>query len=196
MSKPVAVSLRISDKDQSHESQRHEVLKWLAREGIDPAKVEWYVDIGTGRNLDRPEFQRLEDDIRARKRRIVLVFALDRLSRDFFDGVAILGRWLKAGVRVASVTEHLDLSGELGQAVAGVIFALASAEWKRRKERQAAGIEVAKAKGVYRGSKPGFRKARPGDAQAMRVSGMTAPEIARLLGVSVPTVWRYIRAGA
>lgn len=192
--KPVAVSLRVSADDQSHESQRHEVLKWLTREGIDPERVEWYIDTGTGRNLDRKEFQRLESDIREGKRRTVVVYALDRLSRDFFDGVAILGRWLKSGVRVASVTEALDLSGELGQALAGVIFALAAAEWRKRKERQTAGIEVAKINGIYKGRKAGTKKADPARVAELRARGLGLAEIARATGTTIRTVSRYLKS--
>jgi DNA invertase Pin-like site-specific DNA recombinase len=191
--KPVAVMLRISDEDQSHASQKLEVDRWLAREGIDLAKVEWYVETATGRNLDRPEFARLEADIKARKRRTVVVYALDRISRDVFDGMAVIGRWLKHEVRICSVCEAIDLSGEIGQAVAAFIFAMASGEWKRRKERQAAGIEIAKREGVYKGSKPGHgRKGKPDRAHQLRKQGLTIPEIASAMAVSTRTVDRYL----
>jgi DNA invertase Pin-like site-specific DNA recombinase len=192
MTKPIAVYLRISDKDQSHESQRLDVDRFLAREGIDLAKVEWYIDTGTGRNLQRQEFTRLRADIKTGKRSTVVVYALDRISRDFFDGIAILGEWLKSGVRVASVTESIDLSGEIGQAIAAVIFALASAGWRQRRERQRTGIEIAKGKGVYTGAKPGYRKSKPDRAVELARIGLKWPEIAKSLGVSVRTVARYL----
>lgn len=190
--KPNAVMLRISDEDQSYDSQKLVVDRWLASNGIDPKSVAWYQDIGTGRNLDRSGFEQLEADIKTRKRRTVIVYALDRISRDFFDGVAVLGRWLKAGVRVVSITEPIDLSGELGQALAGVIFALAAAEWRKRKERQTAGIEVAKARGAYQGRKPGTLKGSPARARELRESGLTGPEIARSMGIGLKTVFRYL----
>lgn len=193
---PVAVYLRISSDDQSHESQRSQVAQWLAREGIDPKRVCWYEDTATGRNLERPAIDRLRDDVGRGRRQMVVVYALDRLSRDFFEGLELLGRWLKIGVRVASVTETIDLSGEIGQAIAGVIFALASAEWRRRRERQAAGIELAKAKGVYKGRKPGATKGKPAKAHAMKRRGLKASEIAATLNVSERTVARYLLRGA
>src|SRR4051794_40215091 len=110
MPKPVAVYLRVSSDDQSHASQRLEVLRWLERDGIDPAKVQWYEDTESGPVAPRPAFDRLKDDLRAGKRKTIIVYALDRLSRDFFDGIRLLGDWLKLKARVVSVTEPIDLS--------------------------------------------------------------------------------------
>lgn len=191
-SQPIGVYLRVSSEDQSHASQRLEVERWLTRAGIDPAAVRWYEDTESGKVSSRPAFDRLKADVRARRRTTVLVYALDRLSRDFFEGIDLLGNWLKAGVRVASVTEPIDLSGELGQALAGVIFALAAAEWRKRKERQRAGIEVAKAAGVYRGRKPGTRKGDADRARKLRGRGLTVVEVATALGVSERTAARYL----
>jgi DNA invertase Pin-like site-specific DNA recombinase len=49
------------------------------------------------------------------------------------------------------VTQQIDLSGSVGRLVATVLFGLAEIEQEYRRERQAAGITVAKRKGVYRG---------------------------------------------
>jgi DNA invertase Pin-like site-specific DNA recombinase len=196
VTKSVAVYLRVSTEDQSHESQRAEVLRWLEREGINLAKVEWYEDVESGRRIDRPQMDRLRIDVSRGKRRVIVVYALDRLSRDFFEGINLLGQWLKLGARVASVTEPIDLSGELGQALAGVIFALAAAEWRKRQERQRAGIAVAREKGVYTGRKAGTTKQTPARAAELRSRGLQVAEIATALGVSRRTVLRYLRAEA
>jgi DNA invertase Pin-like site-specific DNA recombinase len=194
--KPVAVYLRVSSDDQSHASQRLAVERWLALQGIAPNKVAWYQDTESGRRNDRKALDRLRADVAAGGRKIVVVYALDRLSRDFFDGLAQLGVWLRAGVRVASATEPIDLAGELGLAVAGVIFALSAAEWRKRRERQTLGIELAKAAGVYTGRKPGALKGGdskgPGRAVELRAKGLKMAEIATALGVSVSTVGRYL----
>jgi len=51
---------------------------------------------------------------------------------------------------------------------------------------------VAKARGVYRGRQRGTTKARPERARALRERGLTLPEIAKALGVSERTVFRYL----
>ncbi len=79
-----------------------------------------------------------------------------------------------------------------GRLVAALLMGLAEIEWEYRKERQSAGIEVAKKKGVYKGRKQGTTKKKPQRAIQLRDKGLTAPEIATALGVSERTVFRYL----
>ena len=192
----VAVDLRVSTEDQSHESQRAEVERWLRSQAVDSQRVAWYEDTASGRDSSRKMFDKLKADLKARRRTTVVVYALDRISRDFFDGVELLFGWLKAGVRVVSVTEAFDLSGEIGQAVAVVIFALASSEWRKRKARAEAGIKIAKAKGVYKGRKPGSYKADPQRMYELLDRGLRPGEVGLALGVNAKTVLRHAKARA
>ncbi len=92
-----------------------------------------------------------------------------------------------------SVTQQIDLRGSAGRLIASVMFGIAEIEREHIRERQAAGIAVAKEKGIYTGRKPGTHKAKPERAWDMRDQDMTKPEIARALGVSSQTVWRYLK---
>src|SRR3954453_19903229 len=69
---------------------------------------------------------------------------------------------------------------------------LAEIEWQFRKERQEAGIAVAKKRGVYKGRKAGTTKGKPERAVELHGKGLTVGEIATALGVSVRTVFRYV----
>ena len=191
-SKPVAVYLRVSTDDQDHASQRAEALKWLERQGVSLDRVEWYVDTESGRASRRPAFDQLQADVAKGRRSTVLVFALDRLSRDLVDGMELVGRWCKLGVRVASVTQPIDISGPIGLMVSAILFGFAEMEWSVRRDRQRAGIDVAKAKGVYRGRKPGTTKAAPERARELKAKGYHIREIALSLGVNVRSVTRYL----
>jgi DNA invertase Pin-like site-specific DNA recombinase len=97
-------------------------------------------------------------------------------------------------VRVVVVTQQIDLSGAVGRLVAGVLFGLAEIEQEYRRERQAAGIAVAKARGFYPGRHKGTTKAQPTRAKALRDHGLTVFEIANALQVSARTVFRYLFA--
>jgi DNA invertase Pin-like site-specific DNA recombinase len=90
------------------------------------------------------------------------------------------------------VTQQIDLRGAVGRMVASVLFGLAEIEMEYRQERQAAGIAVAKRRGVYRGRQKGTTKARPRRATVLRCQGLTVPEIAYALQVSQRTVSRYL----
>jgi DNA invertase Pin-like site-specific DNA recombinase len=78
--------------------------------------------------------------------------------------------------------------------VASVLFGWAEIEAEYRRERQAAGIAVAKRNGVYRGRQRGTTKAHPARAQALRARGLTIPEIALSLGLSPRATFRYLAA--
>ena len=57
------------------------------------------------------------------------------------------------------MTQQLDFAGPAGKMIASVLFAVAEMEQQTRRERQAAGIAVAKRNGVYQGRKAGSLKA-------------------------------------
>ena len=61
------------------------------------------------------------------------------------------------------------------------------------RECQAAGIAAAKARGVYIGRKTGTKKGDPARARVLRDKGLTVDEVAKSMGVSVRTVWNYLK---
>jgi DNA invertase Pin-like site-specific DNA recombinase len=76
--------------------------------------------------------------------------------------------------------------------IASVLFGLAEIELEYRRERQAAGIRVAKTKGVYLGRQKGTTKALPDRAIKLRKQGLKIHEISKALGVGPRTVFRYL----
>lgn len=188
----VACYVRVSSRHQKTDSQEAEIKKWLAGHGIDPAKVTWFVDKETGKTLDRPQFKNLQHAIFNGEVKTVVVYKLDRISRRLKDGVNTLADWCEKGVRVVVVTQAIDLSGPVGRMIAAVLMGLSEVELEFRRERQAAGIEVAKRKGVYRGRKPGTTKGKPDRARELRDKGLNVTEIATAMGTSERTVFRYL----
>lgn len=64
-------------------------------------------------------------------------------------------------------------------------------ETNLRKERQAEGIAAAKARGVYKGGKP---RIDPEAVRQLAAGGMRPAHIARELGISRGTVYRFLPA--
>jgi DNA invertase Pin-like site-specific DNA recombinase len=190
----IAVYVRVSTIGQNVEGQRREIQRWLDGNGITDA--EWFLDKASGATMERPAFERLQAGIFAGEVQTVIVWRLDRLSRSLRDGVNILGDWCERGVRVVSVTQQLDLSGALGRTLAALLLGLGEMEREAIRERQAAGIAVAKDQGVYKGRKNGTTKATPQRAAELRRRGLNDTEIATALGVSRRTVQRYLRSAA
>ncbi len=190
--KPIAVYLRVSSKDQKDDSQRDTITTWLTSTGIDLDQVEWYADVESGRKMSRPEFGRLQKDIFAGVVKTVVIYKIDRIARRLREGLNTLCEWADRGCRVVSVTQQIDISGTMGRMVCALLFGLAEIEWEYRKERQTDGIRVAKSRGIYQGRQPGTTKAKPTRAKELQGKGLTAPEIATAMGISLRTVFRYL----
>jgi DNA invertase Pin-like site-specific DNA recombinase len=190
----MACYCRVSSRSQKTDSQKAEITRWLQQQGVALTAVQWFEDVERGHTLRRPAFARLQHAIDTGAITTVVVWKLDRLARRQQDGINFLADWCARNVRVVAVTQQIDLNGPVGRMVASVLFGLAEIEWEYRRERQAAGIAVAKARGIYRGRQRGTTKATPQRAQILRQRGLTVLEIATALGVSERTVFRYLMA--
>lgn len=184
-----AVYIRVSTYDQNLDVQRGELSRWLERSGI--TDVVWFEDQESGKDLNRPDFQRLQRAVIRREVDTVVVWKLDRLSRSLKDGVNLISDWLERGVRIVSVTQAIDMAGAAGRMFAAILFAVAEMERELLRERQAAGIAAAKARGVYTGRPRGATKAKPEEARRLKDLGLKPEQIATALGISRSTVRRY-----
>lgn len=193
--KLVAAYVRVSTQEQNEASQVAEIERWLTGNGIDPACVQWFVDKKSGDSLERPAFADLQKAIFNGEVRTVVIFKLDRLSRKLREGIDVLCDWIDRGLRVVSVTQQIDFNGTVGKIIASVLIGISEFEQETRRERQRANIAAAKKRGAYKncGRPKGTTKARPKRAIELRDKGYTAEEIARAMGVSRNTVFRYFR---
>ena len=188
----IACYVRVSSPRQKNDSQKAEITRWLKRHSAKRSSVTWYEDTERGKTLKRPALLQLQTSIFDGAVKTLVVWKIDRLSRDQRQGINLLANWCERGVRVVSVTQQIDLNGAVGRMVASVLLGLAEIESEYRRERQSAGISVAKARGTYRGRKKGTTKAKPSRAQDLRRQGLTVPEVARALGISERTAYRYL----
>ena len=190
----IAVYMRVSTQAQKTDLQEADILCWLVAHGHDLEKVQWFKDHETGKHLSRNGLNALAEAIFAGQVDTIIVWKLDRIARSLKDGVSTLSHWCECGIRVISITQQLDLSGTIGQTIASVLFGIAEIELKTSKERQAAGIALAKKRGVYKGRKKGTMKANPQRAIELAGQGWKPQEIANALGVSKRTIHRYVDA--
>ncbi len=191
----IGMYIRVSTEEQNEAGQRQELNKWIVANGIRPNSVHWYVDKANGSTLDRPALTQMRRDVENGVIKTVVFWKLDRLSRDVRQCFKLIGELCDKKVRVVSATERIDLSDLLGQAVAYLLATVAQVEKQNIKQRQTAGIEAAKERGVYKGRKPGAIKAGVNLKKVMKLreKGMTQEEIAREMGISVSSVARYLR---
>ena len=194
MSATIASYLRVSTAGQNLAGQRREIIRWLKGNGIDPDDVIWFVDKCSGDNLNRPAFEQLQKAVFMGEISTIVVWKLDRLSRSLRDGVNTLCDWCDRGLRVVATSQQIDFNGAMGKMLAAVLLGVAEMEQETRRERQQAGISAARERGVYLGRKNGSTKAKPERAKQLSDSGLNTEEIAKALGISKRTAWRYLAA--
>jgi DNA invertase Pin-like site-specific DNA recombinase len=108
----------------------------------------------TGSTTNHPAFNKLQRDIFNGKIGTVVCWKLDRLSRSLKDGINILTDWLEEDVRVVATAQQLNFSGNVGQLIASVLFAIAAMERENLRENTKRGLAAAKARGVKLGKRP------------------------------------------
>ena len=188
----IGVYVRVSSHSQKGDSQKAAITQWLENHGHDLAQVRWYTDTESGQTLKREGFQALQADIFRGEVKTVIVWKLDRLARSLREGVNVLADWCQRDVRVVSVTQQIDLTGTVGQLIASLLFGIAEMEYQHIKERQAAGIAVAKEKGIYKGRKQGDDQGQTGAGQGVArqrtqcARDRQCPECIRAHCVSLP----------
>ena len=82
----------------------------------------------SGKNTDRPEFQKLLGEIRKGKVRRVIVYKLDRISRSILDFANMMELFQEYDVEFVSSTEKFDTSTPMGRAMLNICIVFAQLE--------------------------------------------------------------------
>ena len=145
--KITAIYARVSSSTQSTRSQKPDLLRWIKAQAKD-VNVKWYIDKASGRSMDRPGWNKLQDAIDNNRVCRLVVWRLDRLGRTA-SGLTKLFEQLQARkVRFESIKDKIDLSTTAGRLIANVLASVAAYETEVRAERVRAGQAVAKAAGT------------------------------------------------
>ncbi len=149
-----------------------------------------FTDRLSGKSADRPALREMVAYVREGD--TVRVASLDRLARNLDDLRRLVTELTTKGVRVEFLKEGLTFTGDDG-AMARLLLSVmgAFAEFERSliKERQAEGIAIAKAKGVYKGRKPALTAQQVEEARQRIADGVAKAKVARDLGVSRQTLY-------
>ena len=122
---------------------------------------------------------------------VLVVSKLDRLGRNTRDALNLVHELDQKGACLRVLEPALDTCGSMGRMVVTVLGMVAEMELGFLKERQRAGIEAAKAKGVYKGRPPTFDRAR---IIELRKQGMGATAIAEAVGCKRGNVYKALQA--
>ncbi|PJG57834.1 recombinase family protein [Aeromonas cavernicola] len=177
---------RISTQDQNLELQ----LDALTKAGCQ--KV--FEDTISGTRADRPGLGKALDMLREGD--TLVVWKLDRLGRSAKQLVKLVSALHKQNVQFKSLTDSIDTGTPSGRFFFHVMASLAEMERDLIVERTLAGLDVARQLGRKGGRKPKMTDSKIESAKKLLASGVPPKDVAKNLGVSVPTLYRWIPASA
>src|SRR5579863_7392933 len=105
----------------------------------------------SGGSTDRPDLQRLLDDIRARKLDIVVVYKVDRLTRSLADFAKLVELFEGHGVSFVSVTQQFNTTTSMGRLTLNVLLSFAQFEREIAGERIRDKFAASRRKGMWMG---------------------------------------------
>ena len=168
----IGIYCRVSKNDASQDPQNQlDPLRNFAKV-LGGEIVQEYVDMASGSNGDRREFLRMFSDADKRRFDLLLVWALDRLSREGISNtLGYLERLKRNGVAIKSLQESwLDTRDEgLGQLLLAIFSWVGQQERLRLIERTKAGLQRAVRQGKRLGRPVGAK-----DRKRRRLSGYIA----------------------
>jgi DNA invertase Pin-like site-specific DNA recombinase len=147
----------------------------------------------SGSTASRPGLDSCLDHLREGD--VLTVWKLDRLGRNTQHVLAIVEGLTARGVGFRSLTEGLHTDGPMGNAMLTIMAAFAQLERDTMIERTRAGLAAA-ANGRKGGRPRKVDDADAAKARSLREKGINATDIAKMLGVSRATVYRYLADAA
>jgi len=190
-----AIYCRVSKRNgQDVRSQLPDLERWATAQD---QPVKWYKDQFTGKTMDRPGWNRLQDAIDNGEVSSIVCWRIDRLGRTAKGLTNLFACLQERRVNLISLKDGLDLSTPAGRLLAHVLASVAQFETEVRAERILAGQAAARAAGkTWGGGKPGRRvrlsEEKERTIKLLREQGKGISEIARVVGLSRPTVYKVL----
>ena len=122
---------------------------------------------------------------------VLIVVKLDRLGRNTRDVLNLVHELEEKSASLRVLEPAIDTAGPMGRMVLTVLGMVAEMELGFIRDRQRAGIDAAKAKGVYKGRPVTFDRSR---IVSPRKQGMGATEIAKAVGCKRGNIYKTLKA--
>jgi DNA invertase Pin-like site-specific DNA recombinase len=176
---------RVSTRDQNLDLQ----LDALKGAGCDRI----YDDTISGSKARRPGLAQALDALREGD--TLIVWKLDRLGRSVKDLLDFAGGLNERGIGFVSLTDAIDTTTASGRFFFfNVMASLAQMERELMVERTQAGLQAAREQGRTGGRKRIMTESKIRSARKLLSQGTPPLEVAKNLGVSVPTLYRWVPA--
>ena len=175
---------RVSTQDQNLELQTEALQKAGCK------KI--FEDRASGSRAELLGLAQARENLRAGG--TLVVWKLDRLGRSVKQLVDLVGELQSDGVQFRSLTDSIDTGTPSGRFFFHVMANLAEMERELIVERTRAGLEIARQLGRTGGRKRQMTDSKIKAAKKLLASGFPARDVAVNLGVSVPTLYRWLPA--
>jgi site-specific DNA recombinase len=114
-----------------------------------------YEDEGfSAKNLNRPQFQKMMNDLETIKFDYIICYRLDRLSRNVSDFSSLIDLLDKKGVNLVCIKEHFDTSSPMGRAMMYITSVFAQLERETLAERVKDNMHMLARTGRWLGGPP------------------------------------------
>lgn len=152
-----AIYIRVSTQYQVDKAslpvQRQELINY-AKYALNIESYEVFEDAGySAKNTDRPDFQRMMARIRTGEFSHLMVWKIDRISRNLLDFAAMYAELKELGVTFVSKNEQFDTSNAMGEAMLKIILVFAELERNMTSERVSAVMLSRATDGIWNGGK-------------------------------------------
>ena len=180
---------RVSTDEQAREgyslqAQEQICRAYSERQGYEVAEV--FIERGqSAKTTNRPELQRLLSYCSKNQQIInaLVVYKLDRLSRNMVDHTNLMVFFSKLGIDVKSATEHIDQTS-VGKLTKNMIASFAQFENDVKSERTKSGMLQALKEGRWVWPAPvGYRFERRADKKAYLVKSSEAEYVQEIFGL-------------
>ena len=158
--KKAAIYCRVSTIHQTDRDslpmQKNDMVNY-ARYVLSITDYEIFEDAGySGKNTDRPAFQQMMERVEDGEFSHVLVWKIDRISRNLLDFSTMYARCKNLGVTFVSKNEQFDTSTAMGEAMLKIILVFAELERNMTSERVQATMNARAAEGKWNGGRVPF----------------------------------------
>ena len=129
-----------------------------------------------------------------RKGDTLVVWKLDRLGRSVKQLIDLVGRISMRDVNFKSLTDSIDTGTPSGRFFFHVMASLAQMERELMVERTQAGLVAARKLGRTGGRRRRMTDGKISAAHSLLAGGVPPRDVAKTLGVSIPTLYRWVPA--
>jgi DNA invertase Pin-like site-specific DNA recombinase len=177
---------RVSTQDQNLDLQIDALTKAGCKKVFD--------DKISGSRAERPGLSKVLEMLREGD--TLVVWKLDRLGRSVKNLVDLVGELHKQDIQFKSLTDAIDTGTPSGRFFFHVMASLAEMERELTVERTRAGLEVARQLGRKGGRKRQMTDSKIESAKKLLADGLPPRDVAKNLGVSIPTLYRWVPASS